>query len=369
MAGGIAHDFNNILGPIFGYTELALDVLPEDDRISLWLQEVLKASYRARELVRQILTISRKADQEVQPLRIQLLIKEALKLLRFSFPSNIEIRQHLMPDCGPVQADPTRIHQVIMNLCTNAYYAMRETGGVLEVFLKEIFLTQEDVDNKVRLQPGPHLQLTVQDTGSGIPEELLEKIFEPYFTTKAQGEGTGLGLAVVQSIILDFCGDISVYSEPDKGTAFHVYLPVIRVGEEEIQIEETALLPRGTERILVVDDDQELGLICQRILETLGYQVLVCTTGCEALAAFRQQPDTFDLVVSDMTMPEMTGDELTRKLLALQPDLPVIICTGFSELMDEDKAREIGARALLMKPLTKKELACAVRQVLDQGEL
>ena len=371
LAGGIAHDFNNILGPIFGYTELALDVLPEDDRVTLWLKEVLQASHRARELVRQILTISRKTDQEVQLLKIQLLIKEALKLLRFSLPSSIAIRQSLGPDCEAVLADPTRIHQVVMNLCTNAYYAMRETGGVLEVSLQQVILDQEDVGNKMRLQPGQYLQLTVQDTGTGIPQELMEKIFEPYFTTKSQGEGTGLGLAVVQSIILDFCGDITVYSEPDQGTTFHVYLPVIQAGEgeEDTQTADGVLLPVGTERVLVVDDDQGLLLVNQRVLETLGYQVLVYTDSAEALAAFQQQPAAVDLVLTDMTMPKMTGDELTRRLLALRPDLPVIICTGFSELIDEEKARELGARALMMKPLTKRELACAVRQVLDKGQL
>lgn len=370
LAGGIAHDFNNILGPIFGYTELALDVLPEDDRVVLWLKEVLRAGHRARELVRQILTISRRTDQDVQPLRIQLLIKEALKLLRFSIPSNIEIRQSLGPDCEAVLADPTRIHQVVMNLCTNAYHAMRETGGVLEVSLQQLTLAQEDLDNKMRLQqPGSYLQLTVRDTGGGMSKELAEKIFEPYFTTKAQGEGTGLGLAVVQSIVFDFGGDITVDSEPGQGTAFHVYLPVIQAEEKPAQIEDETLLPGGTERILVVDDDQELVLMNQRILETLGYQVIAYTDSYEALAAFQQQAETIDLVLADMTMPRMTGDELTRRLLALRPDLPVIICTGFSELIDEEKARELGARALMMKPLTKKELACAVRQVLDQGQL
>ncbi|WP_339136419.1 MAG: MASE3 domain-containing protein [Candidatus Electrothrix sp. GW3-4] len=369
LAGGIAHDFNNILGPIFGYTELALDVLPEDDRVTLWLKEVLRASHRARELVRQILTISRRADQDVQPLRIQLLIKEALKLLRFSVPSNIEIRQDLGPDCEAVLADPTRIHQVIMNLCTNAYHAMRQTGGVLEVSLQQVILAQEDVANKMPLQPGSCLQLTVQDTGSGIPKELMEKIFEPYFTTKAQGEGTGLGLAVVQSIVMDFGGAITVSSEPGKGTTFQVYLPVLPTGEEKVRPEESAPLPRGTERILIVDDDQELVLMNQRLLETLGYQAMAYADSFEALAAFQQQPDRVDLVLTDMTMPKMTGDELTQRLLALRPDLPVIICTGFSELIDEDKAQELGARALMMKPLTKKELACAVRQVLDLGGL
>ncbi|WPD22608.1 MAG: MASE3 domain-containing protein [Candidatus Electrothrix scaldis] len=366
LAGGIAHDFNNILGPIFGYTELALDVLPEDNRITSWLQEVLQASHRARELVRQILTISRKADKDVQPLRIQLLIKEALKLLRFSIPSNIEIRQQLAPDCKPVLADPTRIHQIIMNLCTNAYYAMRENGGILEVSLQQVMLRQEELYDKIRLQEGAYLQLTVRDNGTGIPKELLEKIFEPYFTTKSQGEGTGLGLAVVQSIVLDFGGDITVSSVPGQGTVFDVYFPVIQTEEETVLPQEKASLPRGDERILVVDDDRDIVLMNQRILEMLGYQVRAWTESLEAFADFQQDPDAVDLVITDMTMPKMTGDELTRRLLALRPELPVLICTGFSELIDEDKARKLGARALLMKPLTKKELAWAVRQVLDQ---
>ncbi|MCI5188917.1 MAG: response regulator [Candidatus Electrothrix sp. AS4_5] len=369
LAGGVAHDFNNILGPIFGYTELALDVLSENDNVTVWLKEVLRASHRARELVRQILTISRRTDQEVQPLRIQLLVKETLKLLRCSIPSNIEIRQSLAPDCQAVLADPTRIYQIIMNLCINGYYAMREKNcGVLEVSLQQVTLTQEDIQHAMplqRLQFGDHLQLTVRDTGKGIPEELLEKIFDSYFTTKAQGEGTGLGLAVVQSIILDFGGDITVESELGKGTAFHVYLPVIQGDEDDIVLGEGPPLSRGTERILVVDDDFELLQIHQRVLESLGYQVVVYTDSCEAVVAFQQKPDAFDLVVTDMTMPRMSGVEVTKKIIALRPDLPVIICTGFSELVDEEKAQEVGARALLMKPLTKKELACAVRKVFD----
>ncbi|XOF32198.1 MAG: MASE3 domain-containing protein [Candidatus Electrothrix sp. YB6] len=372
LAGGIAHDFNNILGPIFGYTELALDILPAEDRASLWLREVLRASHRARELVRQILTISRKTDQEVQPLRIQFIIKEALKLLRSSLPSSIEIRQNIDPDCAAVMADPTRIHQVIMNLCTNAYHAMRETGGVLDVTLQPVeFELYEDNQNhnrnsRMRLQPGRYLQLCVSDTGCGIPMELLEKIFEPYFTTRGQGEGTGLGLALVQSIILDLGGDITVCSEPGKGTVFDICLPVCTAGRKPAQItEDSSRFPQGNERILVVDDDRELGRMSKNVLESLGYQVIVYTDSSSALAAFQQEPDFFDLILTDMTMPRMTGDKLSGKILALRPDMPIIICTGFSELMDERKARDIGARAFIMKPFTKKELACSVRQVLD----
>jgi PAS domain S-box-containing protein len=367
LAGGIAHDFNNILGPILGYTDMALESLPGGSRAVPWLQEVRRAGGRARDLVKQILTISRKTEQELQPLKIQIVIKETLKLLRSSIPSTIEIRQHLDPDCGAVMADPTRIHQVVMNLCTNAYHAMRERGGLLEVSLRQIELSAADMPPKLRLPPGDYLRLAVRDTGCGIPEEILEKIFEPYFTTKAKGEGTGLGLALVQSIALDFGGDISVYSELGKGTVFQIYLPVIKTEQEDCQDQDMAPLPGGRERILVVDDDPDFAAMSRNILASLGYQAEILNCSLEGLAVFEQQPDGFDLVLTDMTMPRMTGDELAKRMLALRPGLPVILCTGFSELIDEKKAAEIGIRRLLMKPFTKRELARTVREVLDCG--
>ncbi len=365
LAGGIAHDFNNILGPILGYTEMALDALPAGSSIAPWLDEVLRAGGRAKELVRQILAISRKCEQELQPLRIQPVIKETLKLLRSSLPTTIEIRQRLDPACGAVLADPTRIHQVVMNLCTNAYYAMRETGGLLEVSLRQTELNAAAMPGRLRLPPGSYLQLEVRDSGCGIPEELLEKIFEPYFTTRGKGEGTGLGLALVQSIALDFGGDVAVISEPGKGAAFSVYLPVIKETQDIRPGLEAAPLPGGCERILVVDDDVNIAGLVENMLASLGYQVTALTGSAEALRLFMEEPAAFDLVLTDMTMPQMTGAELAVKLLSLRPELPVLLCTGFSELMDEERAAALGLRALLMKPFSKTELACAVRAALN----
>jgi PAS domain S-box-containing protein len=367
LAGGIAHDFNNILGPILGYTDMAVEALPEKSSLRPWLQEVLRAANRAKELVRQILDISRKTEQEVQPLRIQLVIKEALKLLRSSIPSTIEIRQHLDPSCGAVLADPTRIHQIIMNLCTNAYYAMREKGGVLDVSLQSVELTAEQVqESKLRLSSGSYLLLEVRDTGCGIPPKIIEKIFEPYFTTRIQGEGTGLGLALVQSITLDFGGDIVVSSTLGKGTSFYVYFPTIQAAKEESSSKDKAEIPTGSEHILVVDDDTHFAQMSSKMLESLGYTVTVLHGSTEALAIFEQQPEVFDLVLTDMTMPKITGSDLAKKLLTLCPDLPILLCTGFSQLMDEKRAADLGIYDILMKPFTRRELARTVRDALDR---
>jgi PAS domain S-box-containing protein len=367
LAGGIAHDFNNILGPVLGYTEMALEALPAGSAVIPWLEEVQRAGGRAKDLVRQILAISRKCEQELQPLRLQPIIKETLKLLRSSIPSTIDIRPRLDPACGAVLADPTRIHQVVMNLCTNAYQAMRETGGLLEVSLEQEELSEGNMPGRLRLPPGLYLKLKVRDTGPGIPEELLEKIFEPYFTTKSKGEGTGLGLALVQSIALDFGGDVMVFSELGKGAAFQVWLPVLQETAPAPRSEAPAPLPRGQERVLAVDDDSNIAALSQNFLESLGYQVTALTSSAAALALFEQQPQEFDLLLTDMTMPKMTGAELAAKLLALRPDLPVLLCTGFSELIDEQRAQELGINGFLMKPFTKRELAAAVRGVLDQA--
>ncbi len=365
LAGGIAHDFNNILFPIMGYTELTMDDVPADSQARQNLEEVLKATNRAKELVQQILTFSRQGGQERKSLKVQFLIKEALKLLRATIPSTIEIECKVNEECGPIMGDPTQIHQVIMNLCTNAYHAMQETGGKLEVMLKEIDISYEKTMERVGMKVGRHLELTVKDSGHGMEPEVLERIFEPYYTTKEQGKGTGLGLSVIHGIIKNHGGDISVSSQPGKGTTVTVLLPVIDDIDAEIEPVETTTATQGNERILLIDDEKQIIDIEQRILERLGYKVTPKTDSEEALEEFAALPDRFDLVITDMTMPKITGDQLARKLMAIKPDIPVILCTGFNETITEEKALAMGIDKFVMKPIVKDELANTIRAVLD----
>ncbi len=365
LAGGIAHDFNNILFPIVGYTELTMDDIPPDSQARKNLEEVLKAANRAKELVQQILTFSRQNGQERKPLKVQTLIKEALKLLRATIPSSIEIHSSVDEDCGPVNGDPTQIHQVIMNLCTNAYHALQETGGKLEVSLKETNLGHEQSLERVGMKPGRHLELTVKDNGHGMPPLVLERIFEPYYTTKEQGKGTGLGLSVIHGIIKNHGGDISVSSQPGEGSTFSVYLPVIDDIEVEIEPVKTASATNGNERILLIDDEEQIINLERRILENLGYKVTPKTDSEEALEEFSARPDRFDLVITDMTMPKITGDRLARKLMEINPQIPVILCTGFNEAISEEKALAMGIDKFVMKPIVKDELAYTIRTVLD----
>jgi len=365
LAGGIAHDFNNMLSAILGYTEMAILELPAGSTIENDLQRVVKAANRATDLVKQILTFSRQSDQELKPLRLQTVIKEALKLLRSSIPTTIEIKHDIDPNCDVVLADPIQIHQVVMNLCTNSYHAMKETGGQLRVSLKPIDLTTKNLDRRIHLQPGSYVKLTVKDTGSGIDNTIQKKIFEPYFTTKAKGEGTGMGLALVHGIVHSCGGDITVASKPGEGSIFHIYLPTISDTEDKFKDKDTAPLPTGNERILVVDDDEEISHINQRTLESLGYNVTALTSSIDTLATFQKEPDEFDLVLTDMTMPKMTGAELSEKIFALRHDIPIIICTGFSDLMSEDIAKKMGIKDYILKPVSKKTLAEVVRKALD----
>ena len=366
LAGGIAHDFNNILTPVLGYSEIISESLPAGSPLVEPAREILKAGRRARDLVKQILTFSRQTDQERSPLKIQIVIKEALKLLRSSLPTTIEIKQNIATE-AMVLADPTMIHQVIMNLCTNAYHAMRETGGTLGVSLTEVEISADDYVTELHLKPGTYLRLEVSDTGCGMPHSLLERIFEPYFTTKAKGEGTGLGLSMVHGIVTSLGGHITVYSEPDKGTTFHVYLPKCMENKGMGQTAATAApLPRGNEHILVVDDETVVAELMQKTLGGLGYRVSTCIDSRQALKQFEAQPATFDLVITDMTMPHLNGAELSQQLLAIRPGLPIILCTGFSEIINEEKAWALGIRRLLMKPVLRDELARVLRQVLDQ---
>lgn len=365
LAGGIAHDFNNILFPIVGYTELTMDDVPEDSLARKNLEEVLKATNRAKELVQQILTFSRQNGQEAKPLKIQTIIKEALKLLRATIPSSIEIISSIEEECGAIKGDPTQIHQIIMNLCTNAYHALQETGGKIEVSLREANLSYEQSMQRVGLKVGRHLELIVKDNGHGMTPEVMERIFEPYYTTKEQGKGTGLGLSVIHGIIKNHGGDISVESQPRKGATFCVYLPVIDDTDVETEPVETANAKNGNEHILLIDDEEQIIDLEQRILERLGYKVTPKTDSEEALAEFAAQPDRFDLVITDMTMPKLTGDRLARRLMDINPQIPVILCTGFNETITEEKALAMGIDRFIMKPIVKDKLAGTVRSVLD----
>ena len=366
LAGGIAHDFNNILSPIFGYTEMALLALPTDNPAAGDLKQVLVAAKRAKDLVQQILTFSRHREQELKPLRLQFVVKESLKLLRASIPTTITIHEEIDPDCEAVLADPVQIQQVVMNLCTNAYHAMREKGGTLSVCLRMVDIAADDLMAKSLSAPGRYLQLTVADTGLGMPRELLERIFEPYFTTKKKGEGTGLGLAVVHGIVKGLKGTVTVYSEPGQGTEFHVYLPVVAAAPMEDAATATAVaLPTGHERVLLVDDDAMILTVMHQLLAGLGYRVEPFSDSEAALAAFQERPQDFDLVITDMTMPKKTGEQLTREMLGIRPELPIILCTGFSEQMSSEKAKALGIRYFLLKPVIMGELARAIRAVLE----
>ncbi|MEE9497335.1 MAG: ATP-binding protein, partial [Desulfobacterales bacterium] len=367
LAGGIAHDFNNILFPIMGYTELTMDEVSEDSVAHKNLEEILKAANRAKGLVQQILTFSRQSGQERKPVKVQYIIKEALNLLRASIPASIEIIHNIDNDCNPVMGDATQIHQVIMNLCTNAYQAMQDKGGKLEVILSEVDIGYEETIEKIGMQPGKHLQLTVKDEGCGMDASVLERIFEPYYTTKEQGKGTGLGLSVIHGIIKNHGGDITVASSPRKGTTFQVYLPLIEDADGVTEFEPSNGAAKGNERILLIDDEEQIISMEQQMLENLGYQVTARTDSVEALDEFAKQPQNYDLVITDMTMPHMSGDELAQKLLDIKPDIPVILCTGFNEDITEEKALSMGIQKFVMKPVIKNDLATTIRTVLDQN--
>lgn len=363
LAGGIAHDFNNILSGIMGYSELAKMKAPENSEVITDLNKVLASGNRAKNLVQQILTLSRRHKQERQPLQLRYIVKEALALLRASLPATIEIREDLAKDAGVVNADPNQIHQVIMNLCTNAGQAMEEDGGVLTVELGNVELDEFSASRYLDMDPGSYLRLTVSDTGHGIPPDIIAQIFDPYFTTKDIGEGTGLGLSVVHGIVKSHGGTIRVYSEPGKGSSFQVYLPVIEEAEKQEE-ESEGPVPTGSERILFIDDEETIADIGRQMLERLGYEVVAMTSSIEALELFKAQPEKFDLVITDMTMPHMTGDKLAQELMKIRPDIPVILCTGHSRLVSDEKAKDMGIRAFVMKPILKRAMAETVRKAL-----
>ena len=366
LAGGIAHDFNNILSSVIGYTELALDNEKRGSFQYNNLQEVLSAGNRAKDLVKQILTFSRQTDQKQKPIQVKPIVKEALRMLRASIPSTVEIEQYVQSD-ALVMGDTTQIHQILMNLCTNAAHAMEDNGGLLTVSLLDVEPDSDFISRHPDLKPGPYITLTVTDTGHGISSDVMEKIFDPFFTTKEKGKGTGLGLSVVHGIVRSHGGAIYVYSEPGKGSTFEVCLPVI---ENRFKPKERAErpIPTGTERILFIDDEPVIANLGKQTLESLGYDVVARNSSIEALELFKEKKDHFDLVITDMTMPHMTGEKLAEQLMQLRPDIPVILCTGFSFMIDEQKALNMGIRAFISKPMLKQEIAETIRQVLDENQ-
>jgi PAS domain S-box-containing protein len=370
LAGGIAHDFNNILSAILGYAELASFGIGENDKVKYYLEQSMLAASRAKDLVQQILTFSRQTKQELKPLNIKPIVKEGLKFLRASLPSTIEIREDIEEELGTIEADSTQVHQVLMNLCTNAAHAMEKNGGALEVSLSKLDIKGETSSAAQEIEPGSYVRLRVTDTGHGMHPEILERIFDPYYTTKEGGKGTGLGLAVVHGIVKSYGGAITVSSEVGKGSTFDIYFPRIGTVDFSSKGEEGEPLPLGGhERVLFVDDEEGIVEVGREILEYLGYEVVAKTSSTEALELFRGHADRFDLVITDMTMPNMTGDKLAQELIRIRPEIPIIICTGFSEHITEEKAKTIGIREFAMKPLVIRDLAKAIRRALDdQGK-
>ena len=365
LAGGIAHDFNNLLFPIVGMAEMLMEDLPPGSGEYQNATEILRAAQRGSDLVKQILAFSRQMEHRIIPMKIQSILKEVVKLSRSLVPADFDIRQDIQKDCGLVMADPSQVHQIAMNLVTNAYHAVEPTGGSIFIGLKERRIAEQQT-NPVELVPGVYAVVTVSDTGVGIEDGIRDKIFDPYFTTKAQGKGTGLGLAVVYGIIKDLRGDIRVQSAPGRGTTVEVFFPLMAKTQEEPQgLDFPAAVETGTEAILLVDDEPTIVRLEQQMLERLGYHVTAFTNSMAALEAVRRHPEAFDMVMTDMTMPVLTGDQLASEILAVRPDLPIIMCTGFSERIDRKKAEALGIRGFLMKPVVKADMARMVRTVLD----
>ncbi len=362
LAGGIAHDFNNILTAIFGFTQLAKARIQLDNQAQEDLDQVLNGAKRARELVKHILTFSRKTENAIAPIRISLIIKEVIKMLRASIPATVEIEDDIAPESGVISADPTQVHQILMNLCTNAAQAMEESGGKLSISLTNIEITGS-TSPECSLHPGQYVKLMVTDTGPGIAPEIKSRIFDPFFTTKEVGKGTGMGLSVVHGIVESYGGGLSVESTLKKGTKFSIYFP--RIAAMEDTPEQASVIPTGDENILFVDDEEVIVEVAARMLEGLGYKITALADSGEGLKIFQAHPDDFDLIISDQTMPHLTGYEMIRKILKIRPDIPTILCTGHSSQVDREKAVKHGITEFLLKPIKFEELAVSIRNVLD----
>ncbi len=369
LAGGIAHDFNNILGAIIGFADMAKDDVSAGSQVYKDLDRILSAGNRAKELVTQILTFSRQAEEEFTPVKLHLILKEALKMLRASIPTNIEIRQSINAECKPVLADPTQLHQVIMNLMTNAYHAMLEKGGIISVDLKEEMIDSRESGDTTELENGLYVKMIIADTGTGMESEVLERIFDPFFTTKAQGVGTGMGLSLVHGIIVQLGGKVDVKSETGKGSSFEIYIPAFLGFENSDKKLGDNHIPGGEEHILIVDDELALIEVSSRKLKKLGYIVTSRTSSIEALEAFKAQPNLFDLIITDLAMPNMTGLDMAIEMLRLKPEIPIILSTGFVDSRTSEYAMEIGIRKIVNKPVSSHVIALAIREALQRNML
>ena len=371
LAGGIAHDFNNILFPIVGHTQMLLEDIPQDSPNRDHLNRIYSSALRAKDLIKQILTFSRQEKRELKLIKVQPIIKETLKLIRSTLPTTIEIKQDIDIDCGVIKADPTQIFQIIMNLSSNACHAMEGTGGELKIDLKEVQLGLNDI-LMPDMPPGGYVCLTITDTGKGMNKQLTRKIFDPFFTTKKRGKGTGMGLSVVHGIVTGMGGAVHVYSEPGKGTKFNIYFPSEnrfieeQTSQDRASKQDKGTKMAGTEHILLVDDEEEITIMEKQMLERLGYQVTSRTSSLEALETFRENPGKFDLVITDMAMPNMSGDRLASELTRIRNDIPVLLCSGFIDDMSKEKAASLGIKGVLLKPIVLKDLAGKVRELLGE---
>lgn len=367
LAGGIAHDFNNILFPIFAYVQMAINETSDIPKVQRYLKRVMNSAERAKDLVQQILMFARKGDQDKKPVYIQTITKEALKLLRATIPANIDIKQNI-GKLSPILGSDIQLHQVIMNLCTNAYHAVKEKEtSCIEVTVTEKVITKKDNGQFPNILPGKYVYLMIKDTGVGIEDKIKEQIFDPFFTTKEPGEGTGMGLSVVHGIVSGHAGQILVQSTPEKGTQFNVFFPIIDGVVKKEKLEKKSENYRGNgEHILLVDDELEVVKALEQMLKKIGYVVTAELSSQRTLETIEKNPDSFDLLLTDQTMPQMTGMTLAKKVLNIRPDFPIIICSGYSSQLTQENLNAIGVKDFLHKPITIKELGKKIRSVLDK---
>ena len=369
LAGGIAHDFNNILGAIIGYAEMVEEDSEPGSTVKNDIGQVLKASHRAKDLVKQILAFSRQDEIQRMPIQPEIIAEEITKMLRSTLPSTIVIRQNIQRETGFILADPSQLHQILMNLCTNAFHAMEEAGGVLSLALKKRLIAAQDIPiaELALIKAGSFIQMSVEDTGPGIPSDIKNKIFEPYFTTKEVGKGTGMGLSTVHGIVKSYGGFITCQSKIDQGTVFDVFLPSCEAPASQ-NVEPLDLPQFGNEHILFIDDEEILAEMSKHVLERLGYKVTVRHNSFDALTTFQNQPDAFDLVITDQTMPGLTGSDLARRMLQIRPGKPIILCTGYSSQISEEKALRYGIKGFALKPISRKDISVLIRKVLDPNK-